>query len=79
MMLRFLGKNKISTHYIPGFLVKLRIGGNSNRNFFTYFKSLRQDYLSWVKIWPNNRVAPLFSVVYKKVQKIPQFFIKIKN
>jgi len=79
MMLRFFGKRKISTYYIPEFLVKLRVGGNSNRNFATYFVSLKQDYLSWTSNWPAKRAVSIFSVIYKKVHKIPQFFTRVKK
>jgi len=79
MMLRFFGKNKISTYYIPEFFVKLRIGGNSNKDFLTYFKSLRQDYISWIMNWPNKKVIPIFSAVNKKIHKIPQFFMRVKD
>ena len=37
IILRFLGKYQISTHYIPEVLIKMRLGGESN-------KSLRPDY-----------------------------------
>lgn len=32
LMLRFIEKNKITTHYIPEVLVKMRTGGKSNRD-----------------------------------------------
>ena len=37
-MLRFFEKSKISSHYIPEVLIKMRVGGVSNRNLKIYLE-----------------------------------------
>ena len=73
LMIRFLNKNRISTHYIPEVLVKMRAGGVSNKNLKHLIKKTTQDY----KAWKINELpgAPL-AILLKNLRKIPQFFIK---
>lgn len=75
IMLRLLEKHKISSCYLPHILVKMRIGGQSNRNFF----SILQGNLECYKSWKINglRINPL-RIFFKPLSKIPQYF-KIKK
>jgi len=43
-MLRYLGKGAIRLHYIPEVLVKMRVGGASNRSFGHIIQKSREDY-----------------------------------
>ncbi len=79
IILRFLGKNKISTYYIPEFLVKMRMGGNSGTSFKTFFITLYQTYISWIRNWPKKRFTPVFTIFFKKIHKIPQYHVRIKK
>jgi len=72
LMLRFLERNKISTHYIPEVLVKMRIGGKSNSLRNIYRKS-SEDYNAW-KV--NGLDGGLYTILLKNICKIPQFFRK---
>ena len=47
LMLRFLVKHKISTSYIPEVLIKMRVGGASNRSFKNMFIKTTEDYRAW--------------------------------
>jgi len=71
VMLRFLHKHKISTAYLPEILVKMRLGGLSNRNFGNIIKKSRED----LKAWKVNRLKGGINTLFlKNISKIPQFF-----
>lgn len=71
LMLRFLEKNKITTHYIPSVLVKMRTGGVSNRNLKNIARKTVEDYRAWRV---NNQPVTFNTILYKNLSKIPQFF-----
>ncbi len=71
LMLRFLQVNKVSTHYIPDVLVKMRSGGESNRNIKNIMKKTYEDYRAR-KI--NNLKGNYQAIILKNLSKIPQFF-----
>jgi len=70
-MLRFLEKYKISTHYIPEVLVKMRMGGNSNKNFKNMMIKSFEDYKAW-KV--NGLRGGVYTILLKNLTKVPQFF-----
>jgi glycosyltransferase len=71
LMLRFMEKHKISTHYIPEVLVKMRTGGKSNRSLKNMFIKSSEDYKAW-KV--NKLDGGLYTIALKNLSKIPQFF-----
>lgn len=71
LMLRFLEKYKISTHYIPEVLVKMRMGGNSNKNFKNMMIKSFEDYKAW-KV--NGLRGGVYTILLKNLTKVPQFF-----
>lgn len=73
LMLRFLEGNKISTHYIPEVLVKMRTGGKSNRSLKNLIIKSSEDYKAW-KV--NNLDGGLYTILLKNISKLPQFFKK---
>jgi glycosyltransferase len=73
LMLRFLEKYKISTSYIPEVLIKMRVGGMSNRSLRNLFIKSYEDYKAW-KV--NNLDGGLFTILLKNICKIPQFYNK---
>jgi glycosyltransferase len=72
-MLRVLERNKISTHYIPEILVKMRTGGKSNNSLKNLVIKSSEDYKAW-KI--NDLDGGLYTVLLKNISKLPQFFRK---
>ena len=70
LVLRFLGKNGISAHYIPEVLVKMRVGGKSNRNLINIAVKSYEDYRA-LKL--NGMDHAAFTVFLKNVSKLPQF------
>ena len=69
-ILRFLGREGITTRYIPEVLVKMRVGGESNKSLKNLVLKTKED-LRAVK---NNNVGHIRSIFFKNLSKIPQFF-----
>ena len=75
LMLRFLEKHKISTYHIPEVLIKMRLGGMSNRNLKNLFTKSSEDYRAW-KV--NDMKGGFYTIFLKNISKIPQFFRRYK-
>lgn len=71
LMLRFLEKHKISTTYIPEVLVKMRVGGESNRSLRNVIIKSREDYSAWKT---NGLRRKFYTIPFKNLSKIPQFW-----
>lgn len=74
LMLRFLVKQGISTYYIPKVIVKMRMGGLSNRNLINLFIKSYEDYQAW-KV--NNLKGNFSVILLKNLIKMPQFFRRV--
>ena len=72
LVLRFLGEHKISTTYLPEIIIKMRVGGASNRSLKNIIQKSKED----LKALRTNKVGGIFSLFYKNISKIPQFFTK---
>lgn len=71
LMLRMLCKNKISSHYIPEVLVKMRTGGISNVTWTNRLNANREDRMAW----RINELKPgFFTFLAKPLSKLTQFF-----
>lgn len=70
-MLRYLAKGRIQLEYIPEVLVKMRVGGESNRSFTRIIRKSREDYLALRK----NGVGGLGALIWKNISKIGQFLL----
>ena len=68
-MLRFLGKGGVRVGYIPEVLVKMRLGGTSNRTFMNILRKSQEDY----RALKNNEVGGIGALVWKNLSKLPQF------
>jgi len=71
LILRFLGKHQISTHYIPGVLIKMRVGGESNKSLKNVFRKSAED----LQAMKNNGIGGISSLIIKNFSKIKQFFL----
>jgi glycosyltransferase len=70
LMLRFLVRYKIRTHYIPEILVKMRSGGVSNRSFKDRLSANYHDRLAW-KV---NGLQPYpWTLLFKPLSKVNQW------
>ncbi|RAU83281.1 glycosyltransferase family 2 protein [Pontibacter arcticus] len=71
LMLRYLYKHKISTAYLPEYLVRMRVGGKSNVTLKNRIRANKEDYQAWV----INKLQPRFYTRFlKPLRKISQFF-----
>jgi glycosyltransferase involved in cell wall biosynthesis len=71
LMLRFIHINKASVLYINEVLVKMIIGGVSNKSLSNRVKALRFD----LKAMRNNDILfPIITVLFKPLRKLIQFF-----
>jgi glycosyltransferase len=69
-MLRYLGKHKITTAYLPEVMVKMRVGGASNRSLKNILQKSKEDYRAIKK----NGFGDLFTLMFKNLRKLGQFF-----
>lgn len=70
-VLRFLGSHKISTAYLPEVLIKMRLGGASNKSFANLRKKTSED----LRALRKNKIGGRRTVMIKNLSKIPQFFV----
>jgi glycosyltransferase len=73
LMLRFLERHRISTHYLPEVLIHMRMGGVSNRGLRNLWTKSREDFLAWKLNGLSSRIC---AIPLKNLSKIPQFFVK---
>jgi len=71
-MLRFLGKYKISTAYLPEVMIKMRVGGASNRSLKNIIQKSTEDFRAIRK----NKFGNIFTLIFKNLRKVKQFFEK---
>ncbi|MCD6193225.1 MAG: glycosyltransferase [Candidatus Aminicenantes bacterium] len=74
LMLRFLEKYKIKSCYIPQVMVKMRVGGQSNKSIINIIKANIECYKAW-KI--NGLEVDFFRIFLKPLSKIRQYLKKV--
>ena len=72
-MARYLYKNKLSAYYLPKLIVKMRMGGLSNRSLYQRLRANRRDFLAMKR---NNIPFAFFVAILKPLIKVTQFFKK---
>ncbi len=71
LMLRFMYKNLNQSYFLNKTMVKMRVGGLSNKSFNNRWKANRED----LQAMRNNGISfPYITVVLKPLRKITQFF-----
>lgn len=70
-MLRILWRGGVQAAYVPEVLVRMRMGGVSNRLLNMFVKS-REDYAAL----RENGIGAIHALVLKNVTKLPQFVVK---
>lgn len=73
LMLRFLKKHGIKSCYIPTTLVRMRIGGKSNKNLCQIIRANIECYRAWKK---NGLTISPFIMFRKPLSKVRQYFVK---
>ncbi len=74
IMLRFLERYKISTFYLPECLVKMRLGGETNKSIRNVYK----QNIECIKAFSENkiRINKILYPVYRLLPKLKQFLKK---
>ena len=72
-MARYLYKNRLTSYYLPKLIVKMRMGGQSNKNIHHRLRANRRDFLAMKK---NNIPFAFFVSILKPLIKLNQFFKK---
>lgn len=68
-ILRYFGQGQIHSAYIPRVLVKMRIGGESNRSLAKVWLKTREDYVALRR----NGVGGIGALMWKNLSKVKQF------
>lgn len=69
-ILRCLSRPGMRVAYVPKVLVKMRLGGASNRSLKAMLRKSREDLVAL----RQNKVGGLFALLCKNARKLPQFF-----
>jgi glycosyltransferase involved in cell wall biosynthesis len=70
LMLRFMHQHQMPAHYLKKVMVKMKIGGVSNKNINNRVKGFLNDFRAMKK---NGISMPLFTILLKPMRKIRQF------
>ena len=68
-MLRIIQRGGVRAAYIPEVLVKMRLGGSSNRSVSNILQKSREDY----RALRSNNVGGLGALLWKNCGKLGQF------
>lgn len=71
-LLRYILKNNVSVAYLPKVLIKMRVGGISNRSFSSMVSKSLED----IRIMKSNGIIWPLALAYKNLSKLPQFIKK---
>ena len=71
-MLRWLWTGNVRAAYVPEVLVKMRVGGESNRSLGRILRKSKEDY----RALRTNGVGGIGALAWKNISKIPQFLRK---
>ena len=69
-ILRYLNRPGMQVAYVPKVLVKMRLGGASNRSLQAMLRKSREDLVAL----KQNKVGGLVTLLCKNARKLPQFF-----
>jgi len=71
-MMRLLSQQTISVAYLPAVLVKMRVGGVSNRSLKHMIRKSREDYFAMKR----NHIGGLGTLIAKNLSKLPQLLAR---
>lgn len=71
-ILRWFGKGGVVPAYLPEVLVKMRVGGESNRSIERIVRKSREDY----RALQSNGIGGVSALAWKNLSKLPQFLNK---
>lgn len=71
-VLRYFARGGIRAAYLPRVLVKMRIGGESNRSIRRILIKSHEDYVALRR----NQVGGVCALIWKNLSKVRQFWVK---
>jgi glycosyltransferase involved in cell wall biosynthesis len=71
-MLRWFGSPGFRAGYVPEVLVKMRVGGESNRSIGRIIQKSREDY----RALKTNKIGGFGALAVKNLSKVSQFFLR---
>ncbi|HSG31732.1 MAG TPA: hypothetical protein VLB82_09320 [Thermodesulfobacteriota bacterium] len=71
-MLKLLMKHRISSKHIPQVLVKMRVGGSSNKSLLNILKANIECYRAWKE--HDLEISPFF-ILRKPFNKLTQYYV----
>ncbi len=71
-LLRYLWANEVTMSYLPRVVMKMRVGGASNRDIKNIIQKTQED----IQALKSNGISWPRALFFKNFSKIPQFFIK---
>ncbi len=71
LMLRFIHLHRSNVHYLNKVMVKMIVGGVSNKNIGNRVKAMRFDLRAMKN---NNIILPWMTIFFKPIRKIVQYF-----
>ncbi len=74
-LLRCLTIPELKVYYLPKVMVKMRVGGASNKNIYRIIKKTKEDY----RAIKSNKVGGIYTLFYKNFGKLNQFFYQAKE
>ena len=69
-ILRLFTQKDLKTFYLPEVIVKMRLGGASNKSISNIIRKSRED----IRALRRNRVGGVLTLISKNLSKVPQFF-----
>lgn len=70
-VLRLFSSPSLNSVYVPDVLVKMRVGGTSNRSLLNILRKCRED----LKALRKNQVGGVSALVWKNLSKLGQFWV----
>ncbi|WP_374948778.1 glycosyltransferase family 2 protein [Mucilaginibacter sp.] len=71
LMVRFIHRNNINAYYLQHVMVKMMMGGVSNRSLLNRGKALYNDFRA---MYNNHVIFPPLALILKPLRKLKQFF-----
>jgi glycosyltransferase len=72
LLLRFLLLHDVEVKYLPGVMVHMRQGGQSNKSIYHRLMAHKEDYMAW----KSNGLSPKwYTLTMKPLRKLKQFMI----
>ena len=71
-ILRMFGHGGVTPAYVPHVLVRMRLGGMSNRSLTGLLRKSFEDYLAM----QNNKIGGVWTLARKNIVKLPQFLVR---